>query len=498
MGLAAQEAANTATEAGSDFSLHKSRHGRHMLAEMLLTLRAARTTGILSATFRTDAIALYINEGDIVFATSTREEDRMGDMLVRAGRITHQQHDDAASIQEATGKRIGQVLVEGGIISPQDLIWAVQHQVEQIVISLFDLPGGSLSMKPERLPINEIITLRLSTGNLIYRGSKAIKEISRMRSGAPSLATILVYASDPLLLYQDISLDENDRKLLTLVDGKRTINKIVAAAPVGMSSDDALRTVYALYNAALLEAVSGNSDRTGPDLNDVCGHVTGEIDSETLARIEKMYAEHRALGYHGVLGVGHNATKEEIKRAYYRMAKEYHPDRHLHSQDETLALKLSTIFTYVNLAYRTLSGAGPARIREKVAEPGPAQDSRTQDPRYLANIKFHEAMDAIYKGNYNEAATLLRQAIHLNGSEPDYHYYCGVAMRKMQKIKDAEEALKKAMLLNPYNAEYAAELGDIYLGLGFKSRATTTYERAIGINPSCEKAIEGLRLAAAL
>lgn len=52
--------------------------------------------------------------------------------------------------------------------------------------------------------------------------------------------------------------------------------------------------------------------------------------------------------YYEVLGVGKNADKEEIKRAYRRLARKYHPDVNKDPGAEDL-------FKEVNRAYEVLS-----------------------------------------------------------------------------------------------------------------------------------------------
>ncbi len=45
-----------------------------------------------------------------------------------------------------------------------------------------------------------------------------------------------------------------------------------------------------------------------------------------MGKIEKMHAEIKDLGYYGVLGVKQTVDYKEIEKAYYKVAKEYHPD----------------------------------------------------------------------------------------------------------------------------------------------------------------------------
>ena len=73
--------------------------------------------------------------------------------------------------------------------------------------------------------------------------------------------------------------------------------------------------------------------------------------------------------YYDTLEVAKTATKKEIKKAYYRLAKEYHPDHH--KNDEAAVAK----FKAVGEAYRVLSDdAARAEYDRKLAEgPAPAK-----------------------------------------------------------------------------------------------------------------------------
>ena len=52
--------------------------------------------------------------------------------------------------------------------------------------------------------------------------------------------------------------------------------------------------------------------------------------------------------YYAILGVDPNANTEEIKRAYHRMAFQYHPDRHQDNEEAHRRMKeLNEIFREV-------------------------------------------------------------------------------------------------------------------------------------------------------
>lgn len=460
-----------------------------LLSDIFLSLQRSEKTGILEIRNGPICKKIYIKNGDIIFAASNQEDDRLGELLLKSGRITLGQYYRSVDEMKNTGKRQGMIFAELGYLKPRELAWAVIQQVEEIILGLFQWEDGEFEFKEGPLPSDEAITLKISVGNLIYRGIKRINNFTYFKNLGLPVDAIPDYSDDPMNLFQDIKLEEKDREVLFLIDGKRTMEEILSLSP--LDNFRTLKILSGLLSTKIIEYKEKDKIAEDKISELILKEPEVELDTAFVEKVEELYNKLNSINYYDILGVTENASPDEVRDAYYKKTKEFHPDRHFQLPSETLKNKLSSLFSFLTQAYETLSDQKIRLEYDKSLSSGaiPMKDSNSG----LARAKFIEGKRAMIKGFYTEAAELFRQAIHHDNSVAVYHFCLSLVLEKEKKHQDAEESIITALRLEPFNADYMAELGHIYLELGSNSRAKDTFEEAIKFDPSNERATEGLQ-----
>jgi curved DNA-binding protein CbpA len=80
-----------------------------------------------------------------------------------------------------------------------------------------------------------------------------------------------------------------------------------------------------------------------------------ELPPEKRRRILDVFYRLDDMDHYELLGVDHEASKKDVKEAYYRLAAEYHPDRHFRKRLGSFKQKMELVFARVTIAHDTLT-----------------------------------------------------------------------------------------------------------------------------------------------
>jgi hypothetical protein len=142
------------------------------LADVLQLVHVPGKSGLLHFEHAGTEKRVYLHGGEVVFARSNQQVDRLGESLVRRGTVGREQLEAAqdAHSTAAPGTPIGRVLVEQNALTPQQLWEGVKAQVEEIVRSLFAYGAGTVLFLEGEVRPDNVVRLALPTQRLVEEG----------------------------------------------------------------------------------------------------------------------------------------------------------------------------------------------------------------------------------------------------------------------------------------------------------------------------------------
>jgi hypothetical protein len=146
------------------------------IADCLHLVHSAAKSGFLFFENESHEKSVYLHRGEVVFASSNQEVDRLGECLLRSGVISLEQHREAKSAYTPR-TQLGKILVERDFITPRELWNGVKAQVEEIVRSLFSYGAGAVRFWEGEVRPDNVVRLALPTRRLIAEGLRRRDEL---------------------------------------------------------------------------------------------------------------------------------------------------------------------------------------------------------------------------------------------------------------------------------------------------------------------------------
>ncbi len=223
------------------------------LPQLFAAFLQAQETGELGMQRGQVKKIVYFEKGMPVFALSNLVADRLGQFLVRAGRIDEDTLRSAAQEAQDTQQRTGDVLILMGLVTEQERLYYVGQQIKSILYSLFAWEDGFFQLSFQERARKEAIKLDIHPATLVMRGVKKLYKPER-------LARILsqdhkpLPSQDPLFSLSDVELQGWEAHVIARCDGTRSVRELVAlAVKSGKTEAEAFSTLVGLVSLRILE-----------------------------------------------------------------------------------------------------------------------------------------------------------------------------------------------------------------------------------------------------
>jgi hypothetical protein len=376
--------ATRAPDAGGPAPVESGKIADTDVAALFGRVVVERLTGRMVLRNGTSEKVVYFDRGAPTVSASNDHRDRMGEMLVRQGRLTDAQQARGVEALATSGRRIGSTLARLGIIKLSELPAMVRRHYEEIIHSVFAWEEGEWALGPERPPQIENVILSEHPAALILEGIRRKYGAGRLRrclGGGAQIFRLPASAGTSELLSR-MRLTHEERDLVPYFDGVRTLDEVCALteAPdeVGTGVAWALSVMGRLERvetrreepAPAEDGSSGNGQRDAappPPERDV------EIDR---ARVLSRHALVEEADYFQVLGVPRTASTHEVRRAHRELMREFAPTTFDSGLADELGSELRAIRAVLDEALRVL---GEPKLRERYQTRLPAPARRTAE-----------------------------------------------------------------------------------------------------------------------
>lgn len=250
------------------------------IQDVLQLLELAVKTGVLtvSSDRHNDEVIVHVDRGSIVFAMRKRSTRRLGQQLLRAGKLTERELERALELQRADpSQRLGRILLEMGSVSEEELSRQLQFQIEETIFDLLSWTEGVFRYEERETVDAGDADVQVRVESLLMEGARRIDEWSRLESRIPNAEAIPVLQPVEENGAAPLDLHPEDWEVLAEIDGERELRQI--AADLGRNSFDVAKIVYGLVSAGVVRILERPARLSTQDIETAIAEVYQRLDA---------------------------------------------------------------------------------------------------------------------------------------------------------------------------------------------------------------------------
>lgn len=225
--------------------------GIHDVFQLLDLSRKSGSLTVISE-LRDNAGTVLFENGKIIAASIRSNPHRIGDLLVRSGRLTDAELASARGMQEqGDRRRLGEILVALDLVTTKEIQRQMRLQVEAVVFELMSWREGFFRFE-EGLDEEMLLEagIPLSTESLLMEGARRIDEWSRIVDRVPNLSVIPELSPVDEEHPAQLDLLPTEWQVLSMIDGSNDLREIATA--VAMSEFEVAKIVYGMVSTGVV------------------------------------------------------------------------------------------------------------------------------------------------------------------------------------------------------------------------------------------------------
>jgi curved DNA-binding protein CbpA len=479
----------------------------HPLAELIREIAATGLSGALRLARERAKVAIYFQDGELVFAASNLRAHRLRE-IVKQGGLGEARTSDLSA--KASDDELAEALVESGRVTAETMAMIRSKQLSDVLRLALLWTDGTWEFDP-RVRVASDVSVSVDVNRLLLECARHLPAgfvASRVRETNGITYQAAAGKDATNLLPTEASV---------ISRATRSVQLSELSGLSGASKEDNLRAVYALSLSGLLQrsdwpgALGAQTSKTlykrsrasSPKAK---GGNNAAEKTDEAGDVQALFARLKsAKDHYEVLDIARLCSAEEIKTAYHSLARRFHPD-HFHKSDSALRSRVDSAFARIAQAYEALSNSAlraayDAKLTSKSAGPGgksvpaakpdqPAAVRKEKPPNAeRAEASFQQGLAALKRNQRDQAIRLLAEAAMLAPREARYRANYGHALiGETNARRVAESELQAAISLEPNNASHRVMLAEFYQTIGLRRRAQGEVERALTADPQNEAA----------
>lgn len=197
--------------------------------------------------------------------------------------------------------------------------------------------------------------------------------------------------------------------------------------------------------------------------------------------------------YYQLLGVPPYGDPQQIKKAFYEVARRFHPDYHMEHPEWMNSLK--ELMAAATAAYKVLSDADKRATYDAQLTNSGAYQLRRNKTAAQENIALYlqRANEYIRARNFTGSVVWLRKCVEIAPDEAKYHAMLAHSLGTIPQFRgEAIREYERAVELDPWSPNVFFQFAELYEEMDMPSRARPLYEKILEINPIHSRARERL------